>query len=40
VRLADHGVPGDGHAVMFERNSAEALAVLVRWLDQLMTEQR
>jgi pimeloyl-ACP methyl ester carboxylesterase len=40
VRLADHGVHGNGHAVMFERNSAEALAVLVRWLDELITEQR
>jgi pimeloyl-ACP methyl ester carboxylesterase len=34
VRLADRGVHGNGHAVMFERNSAEALAVLVNWLDE------
>ncbi|GAA3047054.1 hypothetical protein GCM10010464_09140 [Pseudonocardia yunnanensis] len=40
VRLADHGVHGNGHAVMFERNSAEALAVLVRWLDEVITQQR
>lgn len=34
VRLADRGVRGNGHAVMFERNSAEALAVLVDWMDE------
>jgi pimeloyl-ACP methyl ester carboxylesterase len=34
VRLADHGVHGNGHAVMFERNSADVLAVLVNWLDE------
>lgn len=37
VRLADHGVRGNGHAVMFERNSAEALAVLTGWLDRVLT---
>lgn len=33
VRLADRGVRGNGHAVQFERNNVEALAVLTRWLD-------
>lgn len=36
VRLADHGVHGNGHAAMFERNSAEALAVLTGWLDEVL----
>ena len=37
VRLADHGVHGNGHAMMLERNSPEALAVILRWLDGSVT---
>jgi pimeloyl-ACP methyl ester carboxylesterase len=33
VRLADHGVNGNGHAMMLENNSREALEVILRWLD-------
>jgi pimeloyl-ACP methyl ester carboxylesterase len=40
VRLAEHGVHGNGHAVMFERNSADALAVLVRWLEERPERER
>ena len=36
VRLADRGVHGNGHAVQFERNSTEALAVLLSWLDGVL----
>jgi pimeloyl-ACP methyl ester carboxylesterase len=33
VRLADRGVHGNGHAMMLERNHAQALAVLTGWVD-------
>lgn len=33
IQLADHGVRGNGHGIMLERNNAEALAVLTRWVD-------
>ena len=32
VQLADHGVHGNGHGIMIERNNAEALAVLTGWV--------
>ena len=32
LRLADHGVHGNGHGMMFERNNREVLEVIVRWL--------
>jgi pimeloyl-ACP methyl ester carboxylesterase len=31
VRLADHGVHGNGHMMMIERNHAEPLRVLIDW---------
>ena len=31
VRLADHGVHGNGHMIMSERNNAQTLAVLTDW---------
>jgi pimeloyl-ACP methyl ester carboxylesterase len=34
VRLADHGVHGNGHGMMLERNNREALGVLLRWLER------
>jgi pimeloyl-ACP methyl ester carboxylesterase len=33
VRLADHGVHGNGHAMMLERNNVEALEPIVGWLE-------
>ncbi|MBP2365175.1 alpha/beta fold hydrolase [Pseudonocardia parietis] len=33
LHLPDHGVEGNGHAMMFERNSAEALQPILRWLE-------
>jgi pimeloyl-ACP methyl ester carboxylesterase len=33
VRVADHGVAGNGHLMMLERNNREVLEVLLRWLD-------
>jgi pimeloyl-ACP methyl ester carboxylesterase len=33
VRLADHGVHGNSHGVMLERNSADVLSVLTGWVD-------
>jgi hypothetical protein len=33
LRLADHGVHGNGHAMMLERNNAEALEPIVLWLE-------
>jgi pimeloyl-ACP methyl ester carboxylesterase len=32
IQLADHGVRGNGHGMMLERNHADALAVLTRWV--------
>ena len=32
VRLADHGVHGNGHGMMLEKNSREALGVILDWL--------
>ena len=32
VRLADHGVHGNGHGMMLERNHEQALAVITRWV--------
>jgi pimeloyl-ACP methyl ester carboxylesterase len=34
VRLADHGVHGNGHGMMMERNNREALQVILDWLDR------
>lgn len=33
IQLADHGVHGNAHGIMLERNNAEALAVLTRWVE-------
>jgi hypothetical protein len=36
IELAEHGVRGNGHGSMFERNNAEVLAVVTGWMtDQL-----
>jgi hypothetical protein len=32
IRLADHGVRGNGHGMMFERNNREVLGVVLQWL--------
>jgi pimeloyl-ACP methyl ester carboxylesterase len=32
VRLADHGVHGNGHGMMFERNHAEVLDLITDWV--------
>jgi hypothetical protein len=32
VQLADHGVHGNAHGVMIERNNVEVLAVLTSWV--------
>lgn len=34
VRFADHGVHGNGHAMMLERNNAEALGVVADWVKE------
>jgi pimeloyl-ACP methyl ester carboxylesterase len=34
VRLADHGVHGNGHGMMLELNNADALAVIERWTQE------
>jgi pimeloyl-ACP methyl ester carboxylesterase len=33
VRLAEHGVHGNGHGMMLERNNAEALEPIARWVE-------
>jgi pimeloyl-ACP methyl ester carboxylesterase len=37
VRLADHGVHGNGHGSMLERNNREALQVLLDWIERRVT---
>jgi pimeloyl-ACP methyl ester carboxylesterase len=37
VRLADHGVHGNAHGIMMERNNAEALDVITRWVSARLT---
>jgi hypothetical protein len=32
VRLADHGVHGNGHLMMMERNNRQALQPILDWL--------
>ena len=32
IQLSDHGVHGNSHGIMLERNNAEALAVLTGWV--------
>lgn len=34
LQLADHGVHGNSHGMMLERNNDEALAVLTRWVER------
>jgi pimeloyl-ACP methyl ester carboxylesterase len=34
VRLADHGVHGNAHGIMIERNNVETLAVLTGWVER------
>lgn len=34
ILLGDHGVHGNGHLVMMERNNREALEPILRWLDE------
>jgi len=34
ITLAEHGVHGNGHLMMLERNNREALEPILRWLDQ------
>ena len=35
MRLADHGIHGNGHGMMLERNNAEVLSVIEGWMSQL-----
>jgi pimeloyl-ACP methyl ester carboxylesterase len=37
VRLADHGVHGNSHGMMLERNSADVLSVLAGWVAGVLT---
>ena len=34
LKLADHGVHGNGHAMMLERNNAEALEPIIEWVER------
>jgi len=40
IQLAEHGVRGNSHGIMLERNNAEALAALIRWLDRKLHPSR
>lgn len=35
LRLEDHGITGNGHGMMLERNNAEVLRVITDWLGEL-----
>jgi len=36
LRLHEHGVYGNGHGLIFEKNNAEALSVVTAWLDKVL----
>jgi hypothetical protein len=33
MKLAEHGVEGNGHAMMLEKNNAEALEPIASWIE-------
>ena len=35
MHLPDHGVTGNGHGLIYEKNSDAALAPVLAWLDRL-----
>ncbi len=37
LRLADHGVHGNGHGMMMEKNNREALQPILDWIDRRVT---
>jgi pimeloyl-ACP methyl ester carboxylesterase len=37
IQLADHGVHGNSHGMMLERNNAEVLAVLTDWIERRLS---
>ena len=37
IRLADHGIHGNGHAMMCEKNNREALQPILDWLNKKIT---
>jgi pimeloyl-ACP methyl ester carboxylesterase len=39
LRLSDHGVYGNGHGLIYEKNSDEALRPVLTWLESLALEQ-
>lgn len=38
IRLADHGIHGNGHAMMCEKNNREVLQPILAWLDKNVTQ--
>jgi pimeloyl-ACP methyl ester carboxylesterase len=40
IKLADIGMPGNGHLMMLERNSDEIAQVIAAWLDKALAAQR
>ena len=39
IALADHGIFGNGHMMMLERNSDEIAALIARWLGENVAAQ-
>jgi hypothetical protein len=33
LKLAEQGIEGNGHAMMLEKNNAEALEPIARWIE-------
>ena len=39
LHLADHGVRGNGHGLVYEKNSDQALQPVLQWLEQNVEER-
>ena len=35
IRLIDHGITGNGHGLIYEKNSDEALQPVLQWLERV-----
>jgi hypothetical protein len=40
IRLADHGIHGNGHMMMVEKNSQAIASVMADWLERALAGER
>jgi hypothetical protein len=40
IHLPDHGIKGNGHGLIYERNSDEALQPILKWLAALTVQTK